>query len=254
MSMTYLTMESTMLVNISIDDVSPHPKADYNQIKPAVEYILEHIPTAKFTFFVPTAYWRVSGNASTVAALKLSEHESFCNILADLPVDNFEYGYHGHYHGIPEKYTSNDEFKTLNYQEASSKIHKMRTEIQKTSLSGRISEIFRPPAWRCSSESLQALVDNGIKYFALAKETYALDTYGDFPAIYGDRIVWRTCHPPQSSIGPAEEKYVEVLYHSCNWDGNFFSLDRAKEFISWYTMYKYQYDLQFGFIEDLANV
>ena len=44
-------------VNISIDDVCPHPASSIEVVDRCFE-ILKEIPEAKFTLFVPMAYYR----------------------------------------------------------------------------------------------------------------------------------------------------------------------------------------------------
>jgi hypothetical protein len=44
-------------INISIDDVSPHPLSSL-AIVDKCQRIIDKIPDAKFTFFVPISYWR----------------------------------------------------------------------------------------------------------------------------------------------------------------------------------------------------
>ena len=73
--------------------------------------------SAKFTLFVPVAYWRTRGHTATEKPLILNEHREFCEILKLLPKTNFEIGYHGLLHGIPG-ISNNDEFQNLNYEQA----------------------------------------------------------------------------------------------------------------------------------------
>ena len=45
------------LVNISIDDVSPHPRSSIKVLDRCHELISDY-PDIKFTLFVPISYWR----------------------------------------------------------------------------------------------------------------------------------------------------------------------------------------------------
>ena len=45
-------------LNISIDDVSPHPNSGIDKLLPRFKRIIERYPDVKFTLFVPTAYFR----------------------------------------------------------------------------------------------------------------------------------------------------------------------------------------------------
>ena len=74
------------LVNISIDDVSPHPYSSINVINKCF-YLIEKFNDIKFTLFVPTAYWRTISPPEHVISKKpyiLYEHPIFCEELKTL--------------------------------------------------------------------------------------------------------------------------------------------------------------------------
>ena len=152
------------VLNISIDDMSPHSMSSVGVLD-ACYTILDKFPDAKISLFVPTAYWRVKndryGNltaeTSSDKPYRLSEYPWFCDILRGLPLESFEVGYHGHYHSIPDELNNNDEFRYLNYQEAVLKFESMFDEVRKSNLEGVFSNIFRPPAWRMSSDAITAV-------------------------------------------------------------------------------------------------
>ena len=61
-------------VNISIDDVSPHPRASINVLERCYE-LIEVFPDIKFSLFVPIAYWRTQKPITiTKSPLILDQH------------------------------------------------------------------------------------------------------------------------------------------------------------------------------------
>ena len=103
------------LVNISIDDVSPHPQSSTKVLEKCHE-LIGLFPKIKFTLFVPSAYWRTMSN-TTDSPLYLDRYPDFCDEIRGLSPDNFEIGFHGYLHGIP-KVSNNDEVAYINYNEA----------------------------------------------------------------------------------------------------------------------------------------
>ena len=95
-------------VNISIDDVSPHPQAGIGVLDRCCE-LIDVFPDIKFTLFIPLCYTRLYQRSYPI-----SEFKEFCDIIREIPKRNFEIGYHGYLHGIPH-YSNNDEFKNLSY-------------------------------------------------------------------------------------------------------------------------------------------
>ena len=95
------------MVNISIDDVSPHPLSSVKVLERCYE-LIEEYEQIKFTLFVPMAYWRTIGNTATKGPLFINHFSDFCETLKQLPSENFELGYHGYHHGIPG-ISNNDE-------------------------------------------------------------------------------------------------------------------------------------------------
>ena len=89
------------LVNISIDDVSPHPLSSTKVLNQCYE-LIKTFPEIKFTLFIPVAYWRtMKAIAASPAPFYISEHPKFCEEIKSLPKENFEIAYHGYHHGIP---------------------------------------------------------------------------------------------------------------------------------------------------------
>ena len=123
-----------MKVNISIDDVSPHPYSSTSVIEKC-DQLIEQYPEIKFSLFVPVAYWRtIKSGTVTRESLNISKHIEFCEELKDLNPDNYEIGYHGYYHGMPGT-SDNDEFQYLNYNQAIEKVDLMLEEVEMAGLS-----------------------------------------------------------------------------------------------------------------------
>ena len=125
-------------VNISIDDVSPHPMSSVKVLDRCFE-LIEVFPDIKFTLFVPMAYWRQSGHTRTNVPLEVHQFPQFCEFIKNLPSNNFEIGYHGLWHGVPP-HNNNDEFKEVDYERADAILKAM---LQIEQLAG-LSETFKP--------------------------------------------------------------------------------------------------------------
>ena len=77
-----------MKVNISIDDVTPHPFSSTNVLEKCEE-LLETFPEIKFSLFIPVAYWRTMKSGTTTnKPMLISEYPEFCETLMDLPEEN----------------------------------------------------------------------------------------------------------------------------------------------------------------------
>ncbi len=232
------------LVNISIDDITPHPKSSTKVLERCYELIKE-FPDIKFTLFIPTAYWRTTRREiATEAPLYLNLFPDFCKEIANLPSRNFEIGYHGLFHGIPGK-SDNDEFQYLNYLEAIEKIELMEEVATKAHLDKVFKKIFRPPAWRISPFAIKALRDKGYKILALSPKEYALATYQKEQEKAND-VVYYNCNPPFDPLVFYDR--TEIVYHACEWDKNYFSKALAKDLA---TFLKSEDDINFSFIEGL---
>lgn len=226
------------LVNISIDDVSPHPQSGVGVLKQC-HRLLEHHPDAFFTLFVPVSYWRTMGPTATEKPLQIDMFPEFCQALRDLPKENFEVCYHGFHHGIPGK-SNNDEFQHLNCAQAGQLFDAMFQVVKRAGLEDVFKPVFRPPAWRMSPGSFDAAKKSGIEILALSPDDYARRTYLAADDVF-DRVVYYTSSPPWRPLVLAER--TEIVYHACLWDHNLFSdaavddlldlfKDREIEFVS----------------------
>ena len=212
-------------INISIDDISPHPKSSVAVLDRCYE-LIEEFSNIKFTLFIPIAYWRTMKNSiATEEPLLISEYSSFCEELKELPENNFELAYHGYYHGIPGR-SDNDELRYLNYEEAVFLYKKMFDEVAKTDL--KFKNILRPPAWRMSPEAIRAAKDVGFEILALSSEKYSdgsLDYKGEDEK-FGNVVYYNVC-PPFKPLEVHDK--IEVVYHACEWDKNYLCVQKTKE-------------------------
>ena len=235
-----------MKLNISIDDVSPHPKSSVKVIQRCYE-IINFFPEAKFTLFVPVAYWRTTKFGTTTdEPLFLDKYPEFCEFIKNLPTKNFEIGYHGFFHGIPGV-SDNDEFQNLSEPQARQKFLEMFEIVKRTNLDKTFKSIFRPPAWRMSPHAIKVAKEVGITTLALSPKDYAMQTYEsanfDFP-----HVVYYNCAPPFDPLQELPE--VELVYHACEWDRNYLNENLSSDLINWLKTIK---DLNFHFISEIQK-
>jgi predicted deacetylase len=231
-------------INISIDDVSPHPKSSVKVIDRCNELIKE-FPDIKFSLFVPIAYWRtVRSDLVTQNPLTISEYPEFCDFLRSLSSKNFEICYHGLFHGIPGK-SDNDEFQNLNYQEAIKKFQTMFQITKQAGLFDIFKPIFRPPAWRMSPAAIEAANDIGIQTLALSPKTYAQDVYAGADKKFKS-VIYYNCNPPFDPL--SHHEINEIVYHACEWDKNYLSEVFTNQLKVWI---KDQNTVSFRFIQEM---
>lgn len=239
-----ISLRKYMKINISIDDVSPHPKSSTTVIDRCFR-VIQEFPDIKFTLFVPIAYWRTTRlEIATTRPLAINQFPDFCKTLANLSHKNFEIAYHGLYHGIPGK-SDNDEFQSVTYEEACQKFGTMMKIVEESGLKHVFKPIFRPPAWRMSAGAIRAAKDMGYEILALSPEDYAMKTYGGAQNDFG-KIVYYNSNPPFKDL--QELEINEIVYHACEWDKNFFNDDHAETLIKFL---KKQQKLQFCFLEEM---
>ena len=229
-------------INISIDDISPHPQASIKVLDNCYK-LIEKFEDIKFTLFIPLAYWRTIGKTATGHALKLDKYLELCNVLRSLP-SNFEIGYHGLFHGIPG-ISNNDEFQHLSFSEALKRFEMMKKIADNAKL--EFKKYFRPPAWRMSPEAIQAARQWGIKILALSPDLYAKTTYNKADETRND-VVYYNVNPPFKLLELYEK--TEVVYHACEWDKNYLSEQKTDELIKF--LLEKEKDLDFCFLEGLV--
>lgn len=217
-------------INISIDDVCPHPQSSIKVLENCYKLIKE-FPKIKFTLFIPIAYWRTKGNTSSKNPYFIWEYPEVCKTLRNLDDNNFELGYHGFYHGIPYK-SNNDEFQYLSEMECDIKIDLMINGLKKADLYHKFKKIFRPTAWRMSPGAIKSFKKNNFEILALSKQQYALDIYmneqNNFP-----KVNYYNLNPPFIPLEEKEE--MNIVYHACEWDKNYLDVNKTNELIDFLT-------------------
>lgn len=214
-------------INISIDDISPHPLSSINVLEQC-HRLIKIYPNIKFTLFIPIAYWRTIGNTASIIPYFIWEHSEFCNTLRNLNDDNFELGYHGYFHGIPYK-SNNDEFQYLTENECDEKIELMINGLKKAKLYHKFKKIFRPPAWRMSPEAIKSFKKNKFEILALSKQQYALDTYENENNNF-KKVNYYNLNPPFIPLNIFNE--MNIVYHACEWDKNYLDKQKTDELIN----------------------
>jgi len=215
-----------MKINISIDDVSPHPFSSTRVLENCEELIQAH-PEVKISLFIPVSYWRtIKHGTATRVPLSLSNFPDFCEEISDLDPKNYEIGYHGYYHGIPGR-SDNDEFQHLTYDETNDKIDLMFEEVAKSGLDSKFKKIFRPPAWRMNPDAFKCLSDRGFHTFALTDVEHAMKVYDGAEKMYPS--TFSNQYPPFRPL-KVEEK-CGIVYHACEWDGNFLDSEKSHSLI-----------------------
>jgi predicted deacetylase len=229
-------------VNISIDDVSPHPASSAKVLERCQE-IIDVFPEAKFSLFIPVAYWRTMGETATEQPLRLDQYPEFCEEIKNLS-SNFEIAYHGLFHGIPKE-SNNDEFQYLNFSQTTQRLNMMKKIVDNAGL--EFKPYFRPPAWRMSGEAITASREWGIEILALSPEQYAKETYGGEEAQLDD-VVYYNVNPPFKPLSLYEK--TEVVYHACEWDKNYLDREKTDQLIDFLSQRREQ--INFCFLEELV--
>ena len=236
-------------VNISIDDVSPHPRSSIRVVDRCFE-ILEKFPECKFTLFIPISYWRtMKPGISTQHPLQIDLFSDFCDELRNLPKSNFEVGYHGFHHGIPGK-SDNDEMRYMSYERCNEMLKAMFSIVEKANLADTFSPILRPPAWRMSEESFDACRDMNIELLALSSDEYedgSLDYKGK--DIEFKNVVYFNSCPPEKPLQLFPN--TEIVYHACDWDKNFLDHEKTTNLIEF--LKENEGEINFSFISGLLD-
>lgn len=225
------------VVNISIDDVSPHPKSGFPEKQ--INRLLKEFPNIKITLFVPTKYTRKNEQSYPI-----SKNPEFCELLRHLPRENFEIGYHGHLHGI-EGISNNDEFENLDRDGSFKVFKRMFKEAEKSRV--YFKSIFRPPAWRISPAALEVSKEVGIDVVTLSADSYAWNNYG-LPFIRDLKYLYYNCAPPTKPL-KIYGKYTSIVYHACEWDINYLNDDKTDQLIEF--LKRHEYEIDFSFIQEM---
>jgi len=235
-----------MKLNISIDDVSPHPLSSVKVLDRCFKLIKE-FSDIKFSLFVPIAYWRTVKPGTVVSGpLNIDAFPEFCEVIKNLPKDNFEICYHGLFHGIPGQ-SDNDEFQRLTEKEARAKFQTMFEIVDKAGLTKVFRPVFRPPAWRMSPEAIKVSQEVGIKILALSPKDYAKKIYGGQEDKH-DKVIYYNCNPPFDTL-QSFFPYTEIVYHACEWDSNYLDEQKTEELKRFIVSQK---EIEFCFMDQLC--
>jgi predicted deacetylase len=229
-------MQKTYLINISIDDVSPHPRSSTKVLDRCYE-LITIFPDIKFTLFIPTCYTRQGERSYNILNFPI-----FIDTIKKLPKENFEVGYHGHYHGILNQ-NSNNEFMFNSYQEANDRIKIMKEIMAICGIA--VSPIFRPPAWRITPQAMRALLDNGIITLSLSNDNYAQQEYKEFDK-HCPKVIYYNCCPPFKQLQLYQT--TEIVYHACEWDRSYLSKEKTQELVMFLNNIN---EFKFVFLESL---
>ena len=231
-------------LNISIDDVSPHPRSSVKVIEQC-NRIIERFPDAKFTLFVPVSYWRtMKPEVASNRPFQINLYPDFCDTIKSLSKKNFEIGYHGFHHGIPGK-TDNDEMRNLTSSQCNELLTGMKKIVELSGLD--FAPVLRPPSWRMSPECFDPCKDHGIKVLALHPGPYGGLDYGGKDKDF-EHVVYYTACPPFQPLELCEK--IEVVYHACDWDKNYLNKSLADDLISF--IERNEKDIDFCFMEEMV--
>ena len=238
--------EKKYKVNISIDDVTPHPYSSVKVLERCSE-LIDIFPNIKFSLFIPTAYWRTQKPITiTPEPLTLTKYPDFCDLIRVLPKENFEVGYHGHYHGIPGE-NDNNELLDVNYEQAKEKIQAMFDVVEAVDLKDTFKLILRPPAWRMGPDCFDACKDMGIRSLALSDIDYALESNKGKDKEYGS-VSYSNVFPPFRPLEFHEK--TGIVYHACEWDRDYLDVTKREKLTDFLT--KELDNIEFVFLEDLV--
>jgi len=208
-----------MRINISIDDISPHPQSSIKVLDRCYE-LVDIFPHIKFTLFVPMAYTRFQD-----VSYPLNKFEWFCDELKKLSSDVFELGWHGYYHGILNK-SNNDEFRYLGYSEACDILDNMFLMAKEVGIFDLFSPILRPPAFYMSPSSIKACGDMGIEVLALSSDSIHKKSYDGADESF-NKVIYYDCNPPFKPLKLKDS--LEIVYHACEWDKSYISKEMSNE-------------------------
>ena len=93
---------------------------------------------------------------------------------------------------------------------------------------------------------IKACNDNGIDIFAISPKEGPKSVYNGADDSY--KCVYYNCNPPFDPL--VMHPKTEVVYHACEWDRNYLSVEKAKELIEFLKKYDDE-PLEFCFMEDL---
>jgi len=213
--------------NLSLDDMSPHPKAGLNfeSIKWCDKLITKY-PELKINLFVPASYARLEEDL-VILPCNLADEPEWVAKVNPLP-DNYRINLHGwrHRRSVRDFYphkkrspSTNDEWQFLNFDDAMAIGELMIEQFKEAGLD--YVPTFRPPGWKISMEAVKALECLGVTCIAGSPEYYK-KLKG-----YLDTIKWVSYNWDLTK--PCDVKGDVVAYgHTSSWTNNYMDEKRYK--------------------------
>lgn len=197
------------IVNISIDDVCPHPIMGMDAVN-RLSGLLDLYPKLKCSLFVPTRLKRYKYKEKDYP---LENYPKFVDQLKSLPSENFEICYHGHFHGHKQNKSNNDEFRYLSALDTFDKLE--TSQIIFDSLGIKVKPVFRPPGFWLGADAFLGCKEFGIKTLALNNDIKYSACYLGEQLKY-DRVIF---------IGrqPNNQRFFEIMFHAGRDQKDFFN-------------------------------
>lgn len=203
------------VVNISIDDVCPHPIMRFYAVSRITD-LLDKYPNLKCSLFVPTRLKRYKYKEKEYP---LENYPDFVDQLKSLPSKNFEICYHGHMHGNSKPKSNNDEFRYIDKQKTIELLNESKKVFDSLGLT--VNPVFRPPGFWMNAEAFAGCKEFGIKVLALHNKKQYIACYAGEHLKY-ERVIY---------IGrqPDNNRHVELLFHAGKDQKDFLNKQMFKE-------------------------
>lgn len=226
--------------NLSLDDMSPHPKAGLNfESVKWCDKIIEKYPDFKVNLFVPAAYGRLGEPHYNVSS---DNHHEWVEKLNALSA-NYRINPHGYKHRRSRKdwdfhkgiESNNNEWENLTYAQAGMLLDNIEEDFEWVKI--KYTKTFRPPGWHIGREAAKLLVDRGYK---IAGNNVYYEKLKDIPNIKWVSYNWDLLTAP-----PNEN--VIAYGHTSNWTTNYLNEERYNTIINFLN----NKEFEFCFIEDM---
>lgn len=189
-----------MRLNISIDDLSPHPNIGFGALNCLQEIVNGY--NIKVSLFIPTSVQRFG--AREKKHYMLEDFPEFVDRIKALPEKYFEVCYHGHKHGQKRKKSNNDEFRYLRYDEAIDILSRSKEIFDNVGI--KVRPVLRPPGFWISKAAIKACAEFGIKVLALHDAKRYMRSYG--------KAAKRYKHTVLPGAQPTKGDSIEIFYHA----------------------------------------